>query len=130
MHRLSLPGPVDGGSSIFLAIQVAVSSNSTEEEETADRGLWSLILLLADLLAIAFTSQRFFHALLLTGLQIKRVTLNFLDNVFRLHFALKASQCVLKGFAFLNSNLCQENTPPNIPNRDTPQDTPLCRKII
>jgi hypothetical protein len=67
-----------------------------------------LILLLTDLLAIALTSKRFFHALLFTGLQIKRVTLDFLDNVFRLHFALEAPQCVLKGFAFLYSNLCQE----------------------
>ena len=67
-----------------------------------------LILLLTDLLAIALASQRFFHAFLLTWFQIKRVTLDFLDNVFRLHLALEAPQCVLKGFAFLNSNLCQE----------------------
>ena len=77
-----------------------------------------LILLLTDLFAIALTSKRLFYAFLFTRLQIKRVTLDFLDNVFRLHFALEASQCVLKGFAFLYSNLCQENTPPNIPNRD------------
>jgi hypothetical protein len=67
-----------------------------------------LILLLTDLLAIALASQRFLHALLFTGFQIKRVTLDFLDNVFRLHLALEAPQCVLKGFAFLYSNLCQE----------------------
>ena len=67
-----------------------------------------LILLLADLLAIALASERFFHALLFTRLQIKRVTLNFLDDVFGLHLALKAPQGILKGFAFLYSNLCQE----------------------
>ena len=67
-----------------------------------------LILLLTDLLAIALASKRFFHALLLTWFQIKRVTLDFLDNVFRLHLALKAAQGILKGFAFLYSNLCQE----------------------
>jgi len=67
-----------------------------------------LILLLTDLLAIAFASKRFFDAFLFTGLQIKRVTLDFLDDVFRLHLALEASQRVLKGFAFLYSNLCQE----------------------
>ena len=67
-----------------------------------------LILLLTDFLAIALASKRFFHTLLFTGLQIKRVTLDFLDNVFRLHLALKAPQCILKGFAFLYSNLCQE----------------------
>jgi hypothetical protein len=67
-----------------------------------------LILLLTDLLAIAFACKRFFHALLLTWFQIKRVALDFLDDVFRLHLALEAPQCVLKGFAFLYSNLCQE----------------------
>jgi hypothetical protein len=36
------------------------------------------------------------------------VTLDFLDNVFCLHLALKAPQGILKGFAFLYSNLCQE----------------------
>jgi hypothetical protein len=36
------------------------------------------------------------------------VTLDFLDDVFGLHLALKAPQGILKGFAFLYSNLCQE----------------------
>jgi len=67
-----------------------------------------LVLLLTDLLAIAFARKRFFHTLLFTGLQIKRVTLDFLDNVFSLHLALEAPQGILKGFAFLYSNLCQE----------------------
>ena len=67
-----------------------------------------LILLLADFLAIALASKRLFHTLLFTWFQIKRVALDFLDDVFRLHLALKAAQCVLKGFAFLYSNLCQE----------------------
>ncbi len=71
-------------------------------------GEWKLILLLTDLLTIALACQCFFHALLLTWFQIKRVTLDFLDDVFRLHLALEAPQCVLKGFAFLYSNLCQE----------------------
>jgi hypothetical protein len=67
-----------------------------------------LVLLLTDLLAIALACKRFFHAFLFTGLQIKRVTLDFLDNVFSLHLALEAPQGILKGFAFLYSNLCQE----------------------
>jgi hypothetical protein len=67
-----------------------------------------LVLFLADLLAITFASERFFYALLLAWLQIKRVALDFLDDVFSLHLALKAAQGILKGFAFLNSNLCQE----------------------
>jgi hypothetical protein len=67
-----------------------------------------LILLLTDLLAITLTCQRFLHALLFTWFQIKRVALDFLDNVFSLHLALEAPQGILKGFAFLYSNLCQE----------------------
>ena len=67
-----------------------------------------LVLLLADLLAITLACERFFHALLFTWFQIKGVTLDFLDNVFGLHFALKAPQSIFKGFAFLYSNLCQE----------------------
>jgi hypothetical protein len=67
-----------------------------------------LVLFLADLLAITFASERFFYTLLLAWLQIKRVALYFLDNVFGLHLALKAPQGILKGFAFLYSNLCQE----------------------
>jgi hypothetical protein len=67
-----------------------------------------LILLLTNLLTIALTSERFFHALFFTWFQVKRVALDFLDNVFGLHLALKAPQGILKGFAFLYSNLCQE----------------------
>src|ERR1700692_3223937 len=67
-----------------------------------------LVLLLTDLLAIALACKRFFHAFLFTGLQIKRVTLDFLDYVFSLHLALEAPQGILEGFALLYSNLCQE----------------------
>jgi hypothetical protein len=66
-----------------------------------------LILFLADLLAIAFASQRFFDALFLAGLQIEGMTLYFLDDVFGLNLALESPQCILKRFAFLYSNLCQ-----------------------
>jgi hypothetical protein len=68
----------------------------------------NLILFLTDLLTITLTGQRFFHALLFTRFQVERVALDFLDNVFGLHLTLKASQGILKGFAFLYSNLCQE----------------------
>ena len=68
----------------------------------------TLILLLTDFLAVTLTCEPFIDAFLFTGIQINRVTMDFLDNVFRLHLALEATQCVLKGFAFLYSNLCQE----------------------
>jgi hypothetical protein len=67
-----------------------------------------LVLLLTNLLTITLACKRFLHAFLLTWFQIKRVTLDFLDDVFGLHLALKAPQGILKGFAFLYSNLCQE----------------------
>lgn len=66
-----------------------------------------LILFLADLLAIPLASQRFFHALLLAGLQIKRVTLYFFDNVFGLYLTLKTPQGILERLAFLYSNFGQ-----------------------
>lgn len=43
------------------------------------------------------------------------MALYFLDDVFRLHFALEPAQCILKGFAFLDTNFCQINTPPDLP---------------
>ncbi len=36
------------------------------------------------------------------------MTFDFLDDVFSLHLALEAPQGILKGFAFLYSNLCQK----------------------
>ena len=78
--------------------------------ETAPALYWSLklVLLLADFLAITLTGERFFDALLFTRLQIKGVTLDLLDDVFRLHFTFKATEGIFKGLTFLNSNLCQE----------------------
>ncbi len=66
------------------------------------------VLLFSYLLAIALPRQRFFHALLLTRFQVERMAFDFLDDVFRLDFPFEATQGILKGFAFLNSNLCQK----------------------
>ncbi len=99
--------PVDGGSPFAGYSDGRLSNLGSGRRPDCVYGA-ELVLLLADLLAIALTCERFFHALLFTGLQIKRVTLNFLDNVFGLHLALKTPQGILKGFAFLYSNLCQE----------------------
>ncbi len=76
-----------------------------------------LVLLFPNLLTIAFTSQRLFYTLLLTRLQIKGVPLDLFDDVLGLNLAFETSQRVLKGFALLNSNLCQENTPHDRANR-------------
>ena len=74
----------------------------------ANSGQANLVLFLTNLLAIALACKSFLDAALFAGLQIKRVALNFLDNIFRLHLALETAQGVLKGFAFLDSNFCQE----------------------
>ncbi len=109
VFRLSLPGPV-GMAGVHLIGDSG--GRLLRLERGGDGRPWlrslELILLLTDLLAIALACERFFHALLLTWFQIKRVTLDFLDDVFSLHLALKAPQGILKGFAFLYSNLCQE----------------------
>jgi hypothetical protein len=41
------------------------------------------------------------------------VTLDLLDDVFLLHLALKATQCILEGLSLLQSDFCQLATPPN-----------------
>ena len=67
-----------------------------------------LVLFLADLLAITLACKRFLDSLLLAWFQVEGVALHFLDDVFRLHFALKAAQRILKGFAFLDTYFCQD----------------------
>jgi hypothetical protein len=49
------------------------------------------ILLFAHLFAGTLASERGLHALFLTGFQVKGVTLDFLDDVFLLHFALETA---------------------------------------
>jgi hypothetical protein len=109
MVRFSLPVPGDGGSPSLWRFRWP-SLRTLQKRRDGQPWLRSLklILLLTDLLAIALTCKRFLYALLFTGLQIKRMTFDFLDNVFGLHLALEAPQGILKGFAFLYSNLCQE----------------------
>jgi hypothetical protein len=43
------------------------------------------------------------------------VALDLLDDVLRLHLALETAQGILKGLAFLHTNLCHLDTPPNLP---------------
>ncbi len=66
-----------------------------------------LVRFLACLLAVALARQRLLHALLFTWLQVKRVPLHFLDNVFRLHFALETTESIFQRLAFLDSNFSQ-----------------------
>src|SRR3977135_1802569 len=56
-----------------------------------------LILLLTRLLTGTLASQCGLHALFFARLQVKRVTLDLLDNVFLLHLALETAQSVFEG---------------------------------
>jgi hypothetical protein len=58
-----------------------------------------------------------FDAFLLAWFQVKRVFLNFLDDVFLLNLTLEAPQRILDGLAILNSNLSQSVHPPSGCNR-------------
>ena len=68
-----------------------------------------LVLFLACFLTAPFASKRFFHPLLLARLQVKGVTLHFLDNVFLLYLPLEAAKRIFEGLALLNSNFRQKN---------------------
>jgi hypothetical protein len=72
------------------------------------------VLLFPSFLPAALARQCFFHALFLAGFQIKGVTLDLLNNVFLLHLALEAAQCILKGLALLQSDFCQRNYTPKL----------------
>ena len=61
----------------------------------APPGLERLLDVLASLLAVAFARQRFLGALLLAGLQVKRMPLDLFDDVFLLDLALKPAQRAL-----------------------------------
>jgi hypothetical protein len=59
------------------------------------------------LLAIAFPGECFFGTALLSWLQIERVTLDFLYDVFLLNLALKPAQRAFESFAILEMDFCQ-----------------------
>ena len=78
-----------------------------EEAATISSGLQSSILFFTCLLATAFARQRFLSALLLTRLQVKRMTLNLLDDVLLLDFALEPTQGIFEGLSLLDPDFCQ-----------------------
>jgi len=66
-----------------------------------------LILLATLLLAQSLPRKRFFCPALFTGLHIEAVLLDFLDDIFLLHFALKTAQRIFQRFTLLDNHLCQ-----------------------
>src|SRR5262245_15393625 len=57
------------------------------------------------LLAGSLASQSLFYPFLLSGLEIEGVFLGFFYDVFLQNLALKTSQCVFNGFAFVYLNI-------------------------
>jgi hypothetical protein len=88
-----------------------------------------LVLLFPSFFPAALARQRFLNALLFAGFQIKGVALDLLDNVFLLHFALEAAQCILKGLALLQSNLCQRNNTPKLVQVDSIVIASFCIQV-
>jgi hypothetical protein len=69
-------------------------------------------LLFTSFFAAALARQRFFYAFSFAGLQIKRVTLYFLDDVLGLYLPLEPAKCVFKGLSLLKSDFSQlDDTP-------------------
>ena len=62
-----------------------------------------LILLFTGLFSATFSGQSFFYTFLFTGLQVKGVAFDFLDDVFLLHLALEAAQGIFQRLTFLDS---------------------------
>ena len=67
----------------------------------------SLVLLFAGFLAIAFARQSFLYTAFFTGLEIKRVPLDFLDDVLLLDFSFEAAQGIFQGFSLLEPDFSQ-----------------------
>ena len=70
-----------------------------------------LVAIARAFLAIALARQRCLDPLLLTGLQIKRVPLNLLDNVFLHDLALEASERAFERFTILHLDFGQLDQP-------------------
>jgi len=73
-----------------------------------------LVLLFPSFFPAALACQCFFHTLLLAGLQIKGVALYLLNDVFLLHLALEAAQCIFQRLALLQSNFSHRNYTPRL----------------
>ena len=79
-----------------------------------DRGRpYRLIRFSTLLLAQSLPRKGFFSTALLAGLHIEAMLLDFLDDVFLLHFALETAQSVLQGLSFLDDDFSHVKFTPN-----------------
>ena len=67
----------------------------------------------ASLLPVSLAGQRLLDPLLLSRLQVKRVSFDLFDDVLLLDLPLEAPKGILKSFALLESHFSQRKTPPN-----------------
>ena len=72
-----------------------------------------LLRFAALLLARTFAREGLLGPAFVSGLQIKGVFLDVLDDVFLLNLPFETAQGALNGFAFLNLYFCQAATPPS-----------------
>src|ERR1019366_6370334 len=79
------------------------------------------IRLSTNLLSGTLLRQSLLHPALRARLQVKGVTPHFLNDVFRLNLALKATEGVLQRFTLLQSNFCQTHHPQKSQAPSTPR---------
>src|SRR6266446_8672751 len=90
----------------------------------------NLIWLSANLFSGALSRQSLLHPTLLARLQVVGVTLHFLNDFFRLNFALEPTQGVLQRFALLQSNFCQTHHPQASTISTILELTPFVRRFV
>ena len=90
------------------------SAVKKRKEAASPTAAFGLLLFFTRFFPAALACQSFFYTLLLAGLQIKRVALNLLNDVFLLHLAFEAAQCIFQRLALLQSNFSQRNYTPRL----------------
>jgi hypothetical protein len=78
------------------------------------------------LFAQTLPRKRFLGPALLAGLHIEAVLLDFLNDVFLLHFALEAAQRIFQRLAFLDNDFSHESFTPNPVGIGSFLDRPQC----
>ena len=95
------------------------SAVKKRKEAASSTAAFGLLLFFTRFFPAALACQSFFYTLLLAGLQIKRVALNLLNDVFLLHLAFEAAQRIFQRFALLQPDFRQSNyTPQTDPGWD------------
>ena len=62
----------------------------------------------ATLLPVSLSGQGLLDPFPFSRLQVKRVLLHFLDDIFLLHFPLEPAEGILQSLTLLKSDLCQK----------------------